>query len=354
MKLIDISGFGHSGKTAVSDLFREVKGVEAHDHSFEFGLLRLPDGILELEEALCGNWSPVRSDRAIKRFRRICNILNDGYSNNLCKTFLEDSEQYIESLVDDRLWVDGWFDGLYDGYNQGKTKEILKKFNLLNLARNLRKIFPEKKLSSCRKSEVFLSGGVDFKHKTKKFLDKILFCYTSKESKFVLTNNMLEPFSPSMGISFFEDAVCIVVQRDPRDVFASVKNYEQSFVPAFEEKNKIYSKEYLKNLKQDMLGSENLSSFITRQKLYHHKTILSNESDRIIRIKYEDLVLNYDDTVKKLFSQVGIHSNDHVMKKRFFDPNQSSKNVGIWKTLPDDNDIKKIENELEDLLYDIK
>ena len=145
MKLIDISGFGHSGKTAVSDLLREVKGVEFHDHNFEFGLLRLPDGILELEEALCGNWSPVRSDRAIKRFRRICNILNHGYSNNLCKTFLEDSEQYIESLVDDRLWVDGWFDGLYDCPKSSTPKEILRKLKLLNLLRKFLKIFPEKK-----------------------------------------------------------------------------------------------------------------------------------------------------------------------------------------------------------------
>ena len=103
-----------------------------------------------------------------------------------------------------------------------------------------------------------------------------------------------------------------------------------------------------------MLGSENLSSFITRQKIYHDKTILSNDSDRIIRIKYEDLVFNYDDTVKKLFFQLGIDSSDHVMKKKFFDPKQSSKNVGIWKTLPDDNNIKKIENELNELLYDIK
>ena len=354
MKLIDISGFGHSGKTAVSDLLREVKGVEAHNNSFEFGLLRLPDGIFELEEALCGNWSPIRSDRAIKRFRKLCKILSGTYSKHLCKSFIEDSELYIESLVEGRLWVDGWFDVLYDCPKLSISKEILRKLNLLNLLRKFLKIFPEKQLSSRSKCEVFLSGGDNFKFKTKIFLEKILFCNTKIESKFVLTNNMLEPFSPSTGISFFEDVVCIVVQRDPRDVFASVKNYEQSFIPDFEENNKHYSKEFLKTLKQDMLGLQNLSSFITRQKLYHHKTILTNESDRIIRIKYEDLVLNYDETVKKLFSQLGIDINDHIMKKRFFDPNQSSKNVGIWKTLPDDNDIKMIENELNYLLYDIK
>ena len=173
MKIIDVSGFGHSGKTAVSDLLREVNGVGAHDHSFEFGLIRYADGILDLQSNLVDNWSPIRSDRAIKRFRELCQKLASGYSKHLNPFFLEISDKYIESLIDGRLFINGWFDPLYDQQKLDINREILKKFGLLEISKVFAKILRNKKVYEAKKTEVFISSGSDFILKTKKYLEKL-------------------------------------------------------------------------------------------------------------------------------------------------------------------------------------
>ncbi len=351
LKVIDVSGFGHSGKTAVSDLLREVKGVEAHDHSFEFGLIRYADGILDLHSNLVDNWSPIRSDRAIKRFRELCLKLASGYSKHLNPSFLEISDKYIESLIDGRLFINGWFDPLYDQQKLDINREILKKFGLLEIAKVFAKILRNKKVYEAKKTEVFISSGSDFILKTKKYLEEIFILNKSIKSEFILTNNMFEPFSPTSALDYFEDAYCIAVERDPRDIYASVINYDQSFIPDFEENNKTYSKNYLKGLKEDMLGIMNVQSFITRQKIYYQRTNSSIDDDRIIRIKYEDLVLSYESTVEYLFQRLNIDPKNHFKKNVYFDPNRSSINVGLWRKFANNDEIRMVEEELSVQLY---
>lgn len=351
LKVIDVSGFGHSGKTAVSDLLREVKGVEAHDHSFEFGLIRYADGILDLQSNLVDNWSPIRSDRAIKRFRELCQKLASGYSKHLNPSFLKISDKYIESLIDGRLFINGWFDPLYDQQKLDINREILKKFGLLEIAKVFAKILRNKKVYEAKKTEVFISSGSDFILKTKKYLEEIFILNKSTKSEFILTNNMFEPFSPTSALDYFEDANCIVVERDPRDIYASVINYDHSFIPDFEENNKTYSKNYLKGLKVDMLGVMNVQSFITRQKVYYQKTNSSMDDDRVVRIKYEDLVLNYESSVEYLFKRLNIEPKKHLSNNVYFDPNRSFKNVGLWRRFSDTEEIRMIENELSAQLY---
>jgi hypothetical protein len=349
-KVIDVSGFGHSGKTAVSDLLREFEGVQVHDHSFEFGLMRLPDGILDLEYHLCGNWSPLRSDRAIKRFRKLCQILSSGYNKNLNERFLEKSLNYLDSLIEGKLFVDAWFDPLYEPTPANPVRQILKRMHLWGIAKNLAGIFSSRSNTEPRKCEVFLSSPEDFRVKTKKYLEEILGGGITEMNKVVVTNNMMEPFSPERSLKFFDDAYCVVVERDPRDIFASVLRYEKSFVPPFEAKNERYSMEFLKNLKKEMLGTDDIESFLVRQRIYYRNTKF-RESDRIIRVKYEDLVLNYQETIDKLLAQIDLDQKDHLHKKSFFDPEKSRQNVGIWKKLKDHKEIKEIERELPYLLY---
>ena len=79
--------------------------------------------------------------------------------------------------------------------------------------------------------------------------------------------------------------------------------------------------------------------------------LFEKDHARIVYVWYEDLVLNYDKTVQELFTRVGINSSLHTKKKKFFNPVQSSKNVGIWKKIRNSEEIKLIEKELKDHLY---
>lgn len=70
-KFLDLSGYMFFGKAAAIDLIREFKGYYVPHYRFEFPLIRIQDGIMDLEKALIDDWSPIRSDIAVKRFRKL-------------------------------------------------------------------------------------------------------------------------------------------------------------------------------------------------------------------------------------------------------------------------------------------
>jgi hypothetical protein len=62
-KILDLSGYLFSGKAAVHDLISEFEGFYSPGNRAEFDLLRVKDGVADLENAI-HNWSPIRSDEA--------------------------------------------------------------------------------------------------------------------------------------------------------------------------------------------------------------------------------------------------------------------------------------------------
>ena len=69
LRYLDLSGYAFTGKHAVIDLVREFAGYTVAHFQFEFNLLRIQGGIRDLETALSDDWSPIRSDAAVRRFR---------------------------------------------------------------------------------------------------------------------------------------------------------------------------------------------------------------------------------------------------------------------------------------------
>ena len=79
-KVIDLSGYSFSGKSAVYDLLSEFNGCRQHGKNFEFELLRVQNGILDLYNDLVKNWSPVRSSEAIRSFNKLVKAYRGGNS----------------------------------------------------------------------------------------------------------------------------------------------------------------------------------------------------------------------------------------------------------------------------------
>lgn len=87
-KFLDLSGYMFSGKAVAIDLIREFKGYDVPYYREEFPLIRIQDGIMDLEKALIDDWSPIRSDAAIKRFIKLITKL----SNKKRKISLKEEE----------------------------------------------------------------------------------------------------------------------------------------------------------------------------------------------------------------------------------------------------------------------
>jgi hypothetical protein len=350
-KIIDISGFGHSGKTAVTDLLREVDGLNVHPSSFEFNFLKLPDGLIDLKRNIIDNWSPIKSDFVIKRLKRLATALNANYSEHLGIDFFYITNEFINSIIADNLKVD-WYDDLYldkNQVNKDRIRKILETAGLLKYFRNIRKVYFSH--NDSRKSIVYLVNQEKLILNIKMYLEKILFDKKNND-KTVVLNNAFGPFNPTESMTFFDNGYCVIVDRDPRDIYMSSLDLDEIYIPQFESNNPVYSSEYLMNLKRDMLGTNDIDTFILRQIQYRKNIKQGLDNDHVIRINYEDIVYKYEETVSLLFEKLGIDPRLHTRKLMHFNPELSKKNIGLWKRNSDMKEIKLISKKLKMFLYE--
>ena len=139
-----------------------------------------------------------------------------------------------------------------------------------------------------------------------------------------------QPFSgntPENSMKFFEDPYAIVIDRDPRDLYLSGK----------------YTK--LPDIK--FYPIDDVDKFIIYYKNLRKK---QPENERILRLRFEDLIYNYEESISKIekFLKLG----EHKRKKEIFDPSKSINNTQLIRLHPEDaEDIKKIEKELKEFLF---
>ncbi len=343
MKFVDISGFGHSGKGVITDLLKEFEGYQVPHYNFEFNLIRIQGGLINLMQDLVENWSPIRSNAAIYRFRNvierigttasikkpsswfISNGMNyEGYFQN---HFFEESNKFIEQLI--HFGYEGeWPYPMIDepGYKQFWQRLLLKS-----------------KFKTSFKRDILVSVPWNFVELCNTYLNN-LFRYVLEPGKSVMIlHNALEPFNPSDGIKLLGDAKVIVVQRDPRDIFASTLSVESSYVPEYET-----SRHW--QIKRDFLLSSRIEDFIFRQKTLYNQ-ITNKEDKNVLRVSYEDMILNYEESLTRVYSFLGEDSNIHVHKGKHFKPEMSKNNIGLWKKINQSDEIRKIENELNQFCY---
>lgn len=102
---------------------------------------------------------------------------------------------------------------------------------------------------------------------------------------------------------------------------------------------------------------DNVRAFVKWYKV-RGKMINSYFSDKkkngnnMLLINFRDLVLNYEETTKKIDKFLGLNDSDHIYKGECFIPDVSKKNIGLYKTLPRQEDITYIEKHLPNYCFD--
>ena len=169
----------------------------------------------------------------------------------------------------------------------------------------------------------------NFLERTRKFVSDIL---TSSGSYNCLLLD--QPFSvgnPLNSMKFFNDPRCIIVDRDPRDLYVMVKN--------------VYGMNAM------FIPSDTVEHFIEYYRRIHDDRLWKG-SDKILRIQFEDLIYKYDETVNAIKAFVGPVLGSHVRPKQFFKPEVSIANTNVFGKFPQDaGAIKRIEEELPEYLY---
>ena len=150
-------------------------------------------------------------------------------------------------------------------------------------------------------------------------------------------------FILTLVLKLLTNSYSIVVDRDPRDIYASLLNKKIGYTPEFEKDSSIIV------LKEKMLAMENIDEFILRYRTLK-ENVLYQEHPRLLRIRFEDFILNHKEVKDQIYKFLG---NENFIKKNTvkFNPEDSSKNIGIWKDYRDLPEIKKIESELSEYCY---
>ena len=167
-------------------------------------------------------------------------------------------------------------------------------------------------------------------------------CFTESVKQFqrpiILWDNALGDWSWSgedieRKFEYFDNLKICLVWRDPRDVFAE-------------------------NLKFDWgkWMPQNPADFIKYYRLTTAEFMnVKHENVRVFR--FEDIVFDYKAKTEEIMAFIGLEKEDHKHPKGLFDPDKSSQNIGIWKSLmltPLAADIEMIHDELESYCWEGK
>lgn len=332
-KIIVPTGYMGSGSSAITDIIREFDGYNAAQGSFEYIFLHCPDGVFDLEDKLLLNNNAFRSDEAIHSFRkRMEELYTDkiwwpaNYKKRLHKDFMNYTEQYIEELVQYRS-SNAWYMQQKPTFTM-LIRNIIRRLVLIGSAGKIRLPY------ALRYSPMTVSFVTkeEFYAASQKYIYKLLNAMGLSNRNLIL-DQLLLPYNLWRVEYYFKDDIeCFVVERDPRDVFISnkyiwSKNNEQLPYPIeVEEFCKYYR--CIRNLEK------------------------KNERPYIHRFWFEDLVYNYNDSLKRICDILKTSLGNNIESGKYFQPENSINNTQLFLCDEFEYEAKVIEQRLPEYLYE--
>lgn len=325
--LVGVSGYGYTGSGAVIDYLKERE--ECAHIDVEFNLAYIPHGIQDLEYHLTKGISRYYScDAAIKDFLHIIRKFNSprgAYRRNMGEDFLNESKRFVEELSQ-VIWS-GWWS--YDGIRMSFLRETWR-FRILRRYFLIWEKYNSGKHPLPKNDKMFLAiMPKDFQKKARDYINILIDGFGCDRSKVVIINQPFEPNAPEQSMKYFDDARAIIVDRDPRDIYLFAKyvaRHSAAFIP-----------------------TDKVEDFVQYHKLCRMNSGLE-ETDKVLRISFEDMVYDYEETTKKISQFLDI---PYVTpSKKHFNPDASINNTQLYLRYPEaKSDIAIIERELKDFLY---
>ena len=326
--IIGVCGYGSSGASAVLALLNEFNDISIENRR-EIQILHEPDGLMDLKYQLVENKGRIACNAAISRYKRNITASRTWSLNRITKGRNRQlARQYADKLT--QISWKGWssFDPC-DMRTSGRNdfgSIVFKTLNKIVRENKIKLHFPRAKTRYFS----FLTEK-EFDDMTKEYLMALFLELGLDVSKNLVLDQFFSATNPTKGFEFFEDPKAIVVDRDPRDLYLTAKAqyWTNGFMPY-----------------------EPCEKFIQFYKLLYTK-VEKSKNPNVLYVQYEDLIYDYEAVVEKISAFLGLKID---AKKQFscFNPNISVKYTQRFKNTPYQEDIKKIESELQDWLYDFK
>ena len=325
--IIGACGFGSTGSSAVTDYLLEFGNVQVLDQ-MEFTWVSGVDGLIDLDYHLNHPHNRTRdSICAIHRFKKKVERSLRGYEKwgkIDAQVFAESAERFIEDITQVKWkWYVGTPNNFIEKGLQAVAKKRIKK----------RELKTGKQVDWWPLKDVFFSVmPKNFDEAARKHVKELIAAMGADFSKPIILDQPFAGNNPQACFKFFEDPYAIVVDRDPRDnyVFANTKLVGK--LPHF-------------------MPIQPVEDFVKYYRALRDGQPYKEKNERVLSIKFEDMVYNYEATTAQIRSFLKLPDNPHP--KSIFDPELSVANTQVYKRFPEFyKDIAIIERELSEYLYD--
>ena len=320
-----VSGYCWSGSSAVVDLLKEYSCNI--DPGIEFRLIKDPYGINDLYNAMVVKGDPLNCDIAIKDYLWFVECLNRkpsklkhglNYQSYFGDNLLKYTQEYINRLVQYKYDAYWW---MFD----------LKRDKLDMLIYKLKLKFLHKK----EQPQMYFSNITEksFCEETNTYINKLLLDVVGEnKDKNIILDQAVSVFNAPNEMKFLKNRKLIVVDRDPRDVYTEL--CKGGFL-----------------IGEQLIKTRNPMMYVDWHNAWRRNIKQLENNNDILQIKFEDLIIDYADTVKKIEKFLNLDKNMHVFAGEYLDVNMSKKNVGIWKGFLNNEEIKVFDKYLGNFYY---
>jgi hypothetical protein len=284
----------------------------------EFRLIKDPFGLIDLQNSLVDNWEFIRHDVAIRDFLSFCRVLSKkdtlisgpayNYNDLLLADFYKISNEYIDKIVD--LTYVG--DSSVHRYRENKANLFLSKIkSKLGIYNNTGMM------------RVAKPTNEKFVYETRLYIESIFTNFCKKqEINTVILDQAIPVSNINNAMNLFDSIKTIVVDRDPRDTYVSLIKRK-------------------KLIGYDLANNTSVDKYIKWHELLRKSYEYIDDSENILRVNFEDIVLNYESTVQKINFFLG-KEYMHNKPMELFNPTKATKSVGLWKKYEDQESIEAI------------
>lgn len=340
---ISVTGYYATGSSAVIDLLKEYEDVHVAapvDGDYEHTTFYCNGGVFDLGNILLNNCSPYNSDSAIYNFLKSAKRLNNndfGWFGSFRKYFGDDRYLDIANAFVNEICTikDRKGSNHAERVNFSFMKALLQVGAKIAIGRAIPKLGrnyhydSDKVYFSMPTHEEFVCAAKKY---TSNYMD--LFCDYKTDGKVNLFDHLIWPHHTKIINEYFDkNFKVIVVNRDPRDVYIL---------------NKYFLHRPPVSLAKPYFPIEP-EGFIDEWK----RTVCQlDNNDRILSIRFEDLVYNYADTVKTIEVFCHIQDENHVRKYDFFNPERSIENTQTFLVKKEwEEEVALIKEELAEDCY---
>lgn len=341
MKRIAVTGYYGTGSSAVVDLLSEVSNVKcALGSRYEHTNLNCAGGLFDLEARLFHeNSNYFNRDIALNDFYN--EMLKQyrynfgwygSYKKNIGIKYLESVKELMSSI----------------SISIGKKSlahTTKRRFSLYKAILQIAaKVFFKRRYGvlGCKyvydkdPQRLLTASYEEFLDAARSFVSSYFECCQQGNNDMIY-DHLIFPEQCGVVERYFDDDFrLIIVDRDPRDIFISDKYFWSTAKFGF----------------QKMPMPHDLEGFCDYWKAMHERTDKYYKQKNIMKVRFEDLVYDYEETVQRIFSFCEIDSTRHSKKMEIFNPNCSINNTQVFNTVDGVDEVCDIiTKRLPDLVY---